>query len=480
MEEVFIGRKTEQKILKDALVSHKAEMIAVIGRRRVGKTFLINTVYQQHIVFKISGTQNAPLKEQLAIFKDQLSAMVGSEVEQPRDWLSAFFLLRQYLLTLMTEERKVVFFDELPWLATPKSGFLRGLDYFWNNWAAQQNIVVVICGSAASWMIQKVVNNTGGLHNRITKHIHLKPFTLAETEAFIKSRHLRFTRYQIVELYMALGGIPHYLEELKSGKSAIQNIDDICFSDTGLLKNEFSRLYPALFAHADYHIAVVRALAKKRMGMTRDEVIKNAKTPNGGATTRVLKELEQSGFISSYHPFNKKKKQKLYRLTDEYSLFYLHFMEGAGHEGAGTWQHLSQTQTYKIWSGYAYESICLKHIPQIKKALGISGVYSKSASFVKKGTEEEAGVQIDLLIDRNDKVINLIEVKFYNKEFTLSKEYARRLQQKKWIFEEASKTRKLTMITLITTFGMKHNKYSLGLVEQVLTLDDLFFDILAV
>ena len=316
--------------------------------------------------------------------------------------------------------------------------------------------------------------DTGGLHNRITQYVQLQPFSLYETEAYLKSRHLNFSRYQIVELYMAMGGIPHYLKEIKSGKSAIQNIDDICFSAIGLLKQEFSKLYPALFRFPEKHIAVIRALATKRNGMPRKEIIAKAKTSNGGATTKILEELEQSSFITSYHPWNKKKKEKLYRLTDEYSLFYLAFMEDKTNEGRGTWQYLSQTQTYKTWSGYAFESICMKHIPQIKKALGIFGVYSKTASFIKKGTKETAGVQIDLIIDRNDGVINLVEIKFYNKTFTLTKAYAQQLQQKKWVFETASKTQKLTMLTLITTFGIQQNNHSLGLIENTLTLDDLF------
>lgn len=470
----LIGRKEEQTILREALTSNEAEMVAVIGRRRVGKTFLIDSIYKEQTVFRITGLQNVSNEMQLANFAEILEEHSKETVPVLKNWLKAFSELKKYLKTQLGKEKKVIFIDEVPWMAGAKSDFLSAFGGFWNNWASRQNIVVVVCGSAASWMIQKIVFDTGGLHNRITKYIHLEPFTLKETEEYLKSRYLNFTRYQIVELYMAMGGIPHYLKEIRKGRSAIQNIDRICFSKTGLLKNEFQKLYPALFRFPENHIAIVRALGTKQQGMERGEIIKVAKTPNGGATTKTLEELEQSGFITSYHPFGKKKKSKLYRLTDEYSLFYLHFMQDKTNEGEGTWQYLSQTQTYKTWSGYAYESICLKHVKQIKKALGISGVYSKSASFVKKGTATQQGTQIDLLIDRNDKVINIIEIKFYNKEFTVSKEYAKQLQRKKWIFEEVSKTKKLTMLTLITTFGVKPNEHSLGAIEQVLTLDDLF------
>ena len=322
-------------------------------------------------------------------------------------------------------------------------------------------------------MIQKVVNNRGGLYNRITRRIYLKPFSLAETEEFLMSKNFRYDRYQITQIYMALGGIPHHLKEVELGQSAIQNIDRICFSESGLLKDEFNRLYPSLFANADKHITVIRILANSHQGLTRKKIIELGKLSEGGNTSRLLEELEQSGFISSYFPFGKKKKDKLYRLTDEYSLFYLRFMEDKVHEGKNTWHHLSQTQSFKSWSGYAFASICLKHIPQIKRALGIAGVYSKSSNFLKKGTKEEKGVQIDLLIDRNDRVINLFEIKYYNTELSFSKSDAVALRRKLGVFQEATKTRKYLMLTLITTFGLNHNMHSLGLIEKVITLDDL-------
>ena len=476
MAKELIGRKEEQRILKKALASDEAEMVAVLGRRRVGKTFLITEVYQKYFSFEITGLQKADLKRQLANFSFNLQRQSKGKapLKEPKNWLAAFQQLVLYLDELPKDKKQVVFFDELPWLASPKSGFLTGLGFFWNSWAVRENIVVVICGSAASWMIKKVVNNTGGLYNRVTKRIYLKPFTLSETKAFLKSKYLNFTDYQIAQIYMAMGGIPHYLKEIESGKSAVQNIDAICFADNGLLKDEFNRLFISLFAHADKHIAIVRALAIAHQGLTRTQLVKAAKVAEGGNTSKVLSELEQSGFISTYFPFGKKKKGKLFRLTDEYSLFYLKFIEDKNNEGANTWQQLSQTQAFKIWSGYAYENICLKHIPQIKEALKIAGIYSISSSFYKKGNKKEQGAQIDLLIDRNDQVINLFEIKFYNTEWSLTEAYAKNLRDKLRIFQETTKTKKYLMLSLITTFGIKQNQHSLGFIEKVITLEDLF------
>jgi len=472
MESTFTGREKEIAILHKALQSKESEMVSVIGRRRIGKTFLIKHVYQDNIAFELTGTRNAPINEQLQNFMFSLKLATGNSIigKPPSNWMEAFFMLINYLKALPKNKKQVVFLDELPWLSTHRSGFLRGLSYFWNSWAVNQNLVVVICGSAASWMIQKVVNDKGGLHNRITKRLYLQPFTLAETEEYLQSRNIKLNRYHLSQLY----SIPHYLKEVEGGKSATQNIEDICFSNTGLLRDEFSNLYAALFDHSDNHVAIVRGLAKRRGGMTRNNLIKEAKIPNGGTITKVLNELSQSGFIEIYMPFGKKSKDKIYRLTDEYSLFYLQFIEKNMHEKGAVWKRLIQTQEYKIWCGYAFENICLKHITEIKKALSIGGVYASSSTFYKKGTKKEKGTQIDLLLDRNDQIINIFEIKFYNKEFTVSKSYAQTLQDKSAIFQETTKTRKHLFLTLITTFGISQNEHSLGLIDQVLTLDDLF------
>jgi len=476
MKEQLIGRKKEQAILEKAHTSKRAEMVAVIGRRRVGKTFLVRSFFEDKFDFEITGIQNAPQREQLKNFTSELKKVSKNTlpIKPPEDWFDAFTLLIQHLESLESSRRKVVFLDELPWLSTNKSGFLRALGYFWNSWADRQNIVLIICGSAASWMIQKVVNHKGGLHNRITKRIFLKPFNLAETEAFLRNREVFIDRYQTLQLYMAMGGIPHYLEEVEAGLSATQNIDRICFSDEGVLQDEFSRLYPALFENADNHIEIIRALAQKNKGLTRQELIQQTNFSDGGGLSKVIEELTASGFISKYYPFGKKKKKLLYRLTDEYSLFYLYFIENKTNEEEQIWHKLSQTQTWKTWSGYAYENICLKHIPQIKESMSIAGIYSESGAFYKKARKDESGAQIDLVIDRNDHVINLFEIKFYNEIFALTKTDADNLRKKMSVFRTSTQTKKQLFYMMITTFGLKPNQHSIGLITQALTLDDLF------
>jgi uncharacterized protein len=473
----MIGRKKELEILANAYASKKAELVAVFGRRRVGKTYLVGSFFEGKIDFELTGLKDGTKQQQLRNFAYSLKDVQKLEdlPPPPIDWLEAFHQLKTHLETLgATEKRKVVFIDELPWMAGGRSDFLTGFSYFWNSYAAKANIVVVICGSATAWMIQKIINDKGGLHNRVTRRIHLQAFTLAETEAYFQEKHIAFDRYQLLLLYMTMGGIPHYLDQVEGDKSAIQNIDDICFQPQGLLRTEFDNLYSALFINSDRYESIVSALSSTWKGMSRAEIIAKTKISDGGGLTMMLQELEQSGFISSYIPFGKKKKDTLFRLTDCYSLFYLKFIRDIPLKETISWQSLSKTQTWITWSGYAFENICFHHIDNIKAALGIAGVHTNQYSFLAKTTDEIEGTQIDLLIDRQDNVISLCEVKFYNDELVLTKEDADNLRRKKSIFRHVTSTKKQIFIVLITTFGLIKNKHSLGLVDNVLDMNALF------
>lgn len=472
----MIGRHKEIDILDKALASKKPELVAVIGRRRVGKTYLIRQFFEGKIDFEMTGLKDGKKEQQLRNFTYSLKDAQQSDMlpDAPEDWLSAFYKLKGYLESLKTKKKKVVFIDELPWVATAKSDFLTGFSYFWNSYASKHNIVVIICGSATAWMIQKIINNKGGLHNRVTRRILLQAFTLAETEAYFKSRKINLDRYQLLLLYMTMGGIPHYLDQVEGGKSAVQNIDDICFHPQGLLRSEFENLYSSLFVNPERYELIVDALSSTWTGMARADILAKTKLKDGGGMTKILKELEQSGFITSYTSFGKKKKNRIYRLTDNYSLFYLKYIRDIPQDESGDWHELSQTQSWKSWSGYAFENICLQHIDTIKKALGIMGMHTRHRSFAVKATDTYSGAQIDLLIDRNDNTISLCEVKFYNDKWSLTKEEADKLRQKRRVFRKVSKTNKQVFMVLISTFNLKPNQHSIGLIDNVLNMDDLF------
>jgi uncharacterized protein len=474
--EKLIGRQIEKKLLQEALDSGAPELIALFGRRRVGKTFLIRQYLGKHLNFEFVGTRDAKLDEQLSNFNKALGKAVGSDklYQQPATWADAFDQLNHYLVPKLAAGRSVVFLDEFPWLSTHKSGFLPAFDHWWNSWGnTQSNLVVVICGSAASWMIQNIVNNKGGLHNRITRKIRLLPFNLKETEEFLHDRQINLDRYQLLQLYMIMGGIPHYLKEVRKGESAAQSIDRICFTKDGLLESEFENLYHSLFDDATRHLAVVRALAGNNSGLRRSEIIIKARLTSGGTITGLLEELIESGFVMAWQPYDRKSRDTIYKLGDEFTHFYLKFMENKRVSGAGAWQSFSTGQSWKSWSGVAFERVCLKHVSSIKKALGISGVHTEESAW-RHLAKKEKGAQIDLLLDRKDFVINVCEMKYAESEFVIEKGYAGELENKLNVFKLETGTRKSLFLTLVTTFGVKENDYFIRLVQNSVTMNALF------
>lgn len=472
----LIGRQTEAGILNEALKSNIPELIALFGRRRVGKTFLIRQYLKKQLVFELTGTNDTSMRTQLENFHKALGQAAGNPklYQKPVNWPDAFDLLSNLLLPKLAADKCVVFLDEFPWLNTHRSGFLAAFDHWWNSWANKQaNLIVVICGSAASWMIKNIVNNRGGLHNRITRKIRLLPFTLRETEEYLQSLNTNLDRYQILQLYMVMGGIPHYLKEVRKGDSATQVIDRVCFTKDGLLGGEFKNLYHALFDDADRHLSIVKMLARNNAGMTRTQILDAVGINSGGTITGQLDELIESGFVTAWLPYNKKSKDQIFKLADEFTHFYLKFMENNRSKGKGTWQAFAAGQSWRSWSGVAFERICLKHIAQIKQALGISGVYTEESAW-RKTSQKGPGAQIDLLIDRKDQVINICEMKYSESEFVIDKGYSAELENKRTVFKQATGTKKSLFLTMLTTFGVKENEYTRRLIQSSLTADDLF------
>jgi AAA+ ATPase superfamily predicted ATPase len=473
----LIGRIEEQQILASRLASADPELIAVYGRRRVGKTYLIRTFCKDHIIFEFTGIHESGMKTQLENFSQALQQATKSAVALaiPGNWLQAFAMLDVYIGTLPANKPAVIFLDEFPWIDTHKSRFLQTFGHWWNTSATKKNhLKVIICGSAASWMIEKVIHNRGGLHNRVTQTIRLLPFTLGETQAYLKSRGVLLDHYNQLQLYMAMGGIPHYLRNIDPGQSAAQAIDRLCFTKDGPLRYEFSNLYQSLFAHSDNHERVIRALAAKQKGLTRNEIIDACGFTSGGTTTRILKELEESGFITPYIPFQKNANESIYKLSDEYSLFYLKFIEQAKDTGEGTWLRQYATAGYTAWSGLAFESVCQKHVTQIRRRLGIEGVLTQASAWRFAPGKAAQGAQIDLLLDRQDRCINICEMKFAGGEFIIDKKYAAELDNKLNVFRAATNTRKTLFATMITTYGTRRNEHFLGRIQAEVLMADLF------
>lgn len=438
---------------------------------------MITTFLEKQIKLEVVGVQNMPMAVQLLNFMNALKTanLIKTEETLPNSWLEAFTLLQNCLQAQAYTEKIVLFFDELPWLASgPKTDFVSAFDYFWNAWCAKRNIMVVICGSSASWMNQKIINNKGGLHNRITRLIAIKPFNLAETALFLQSKGIHLPHYHILQLYMALGGIPLYLELIDKTKSVPENLTDLCLKPSGFLHNEYERLLPSLFLHHQSHSTIIQALSKKRKGLTRDELLLETKLPNGGTFTKYLDELIQSDFIDFYRPFGKGKKETLYRLTDMYCMFYYAYILPNRGNKTPDFMEMNQLQSFKSWAGFTFENICMTHILQIKKALGISGIPTSTSSFFARPQAGLDGAQIDLLIERSDNTLHLCEMKFLTDELVMDKKMVENLKNKRAIFNQHTKNKKHIFNTFITTYGHKTNIYSTQYIDQSLTMEVLF------
>ena len=483
MENNIIGRRPEIGRLKRYVESNQSEFIVIYGRRRVGKTFLVRELFDQRMTFRMTGKENVSTKEQLENFGYALNNYSGTSVV-PKDWTEAFRMLSTYLEQEQGEGVKILFFDELPWFDTYGARFVSALEHFWNDWASyRHDIKLVVCGSATTWMLDNIVNSRGGLHNRATHTILLQPFTLNETEQYFKAFDFSYERQEIIECYMAVGGVAYYLSLFEREKSVAQNIDSLCFSRGGELVGEFQKLFRSLFKKADNHIAVITALNKKGMGMTREEIIQAASLTNNGNLSRLLRELEDCSFIRSYTPFQKSKKEKIFQLVDPFILFYFRFMCDGGFLD-GYWQKMQATNEYASWCGYAFEIVCLNHLEQIVRALGIDGTINTPCSWTYRPSkallaDDEAdedlkhGTQIDLLIDRSDKTITICEMKYSQGEYEITKGYDTQLSRRLRIFRKVTKTKKSLVTTFITPNGLLDNVYARRIVREV-TGDMLF------
>ncbi|MCP4749447.1 MAG: AAA family ATPase [Proteobacteria bacterium] len=479
------GRNQEIKTLEALYKSDQAEFLAVYGRRRVGKTFLISEFFKNKgIYFELAGIKDAKLSVQLNNFTVEFSDLFYDGVRQPvpANWFDAFTRLRHRIEKTRSDQRIILFFDEIPWLVTPKSNFLQALDHLWNRYLSRdKRVILIICGSAASWMIKNIINSKGGLHGRISREIKLRPFYLAEVEEYLKTRDVHLTRKQLLEIYMAMGGVAKYLTYIERGKSAAQIIGDVCFSESGGLFREFNRLYASLFNHYENHIGIIRELARNRSGWTKDALLQRTGMKSGGSSSNIFSELEESSFIAYMPPFGRRKNGGKYRLIDEYSIFYLKWVENAPNIGLGGadndyWVKKRGSAAWRSWSGYAFEAICLKHIENIKKALGISGVSTaESCWFIKPEKDSvDRGAQIDIVIDRADGCINLCEIKFSDSKFVVDKKFVVNQRHKIERFKTATQTRKSIFTTLITTFGAEENPSYHEIIDNQLTMDDLF------
>lgn len=485
MKTIIIGRTREQNILRELLKSSKAELLAIYGRRRVGKTFLVRNFFENEscVLFYCSGIKEGRIADQINEFAKQIGKTFynGASITARKCWLDAFEDLSKAIEQISKSKKVVLFFDELPWMATPRSKLLQALDYYWNRyWSHDQRLKLIVCGSSASWIIDKIINNKGGLYNRITRTINLEPFSLKEADLFLLTNGLQLNQNQVLDLYMILGGIPHYLGLLRKGLSITQNIDELCFQKDGALVKEFDRLFSSLFDGAEICTNLIRTIAKHRYGIGQAQLIKESGVSDGGGTERKLKELEEAGFVTKFIPFGHQEKGIYYKVIDEFTLFYLRWIEPnlktilKQNQSNSYWLAKSKSPHWKSWSGLAFESICYKHLTQIQKALNIPDGADIGTWRYTPRKEDYKGTQIDLLFDRNDKAITICEIKFNEQSFSIDKDYAHNLLNKVEIYRKQTRTIKQIFLAMIVSNGLKPSMYSEEIIHNVVTLKDFF------
>ena len=477
---MLIGREKEKEVLLSTLLEEYSQFVAVYGRRRVGKTFLIRETFDNKFDFQYTGAANLTARKQLAKFRRTLKEYGLKDVAPLKNWGEAFDEFKRFINNLPEktdnsgkQDKKVIFFDELPWMDAPRSGFLSELESFWNGWAsARKDIVMIVCGSSTSWMVKKIIKNKGGLHNRLNHRIALKPFSLGLCEKLAQARGLILNRKQLLEAYMVFGGIPYYWSLLQKGNSITGEIDRLLFSSEGELHDEFEMLYASLFKKPEPYIRVIELLAKKKTGMTRQELLTAGSFEDNGSFSDILHDLEWCGFIRSYSIM--RNRSEIFQLIDHYTLFYYEYIHGV-HLGDNYWKTMLATPKYNTWCGLAFERTCLWHVEQIKKKLGISGILTNEYAWrcLPNESAGRRGVQIDLLIDRSDEIIDICEIKYSKETYTITSDYSAELERKRTVFETVTQTKSAVHTVMITTYGLTRNEYW-GDIQAEITLDDLF------
>ena len=474
----IIGRTEEIALLEEYYNSNKSELVAIYGRRRVGKTYLICETLEERFDFDYIGKYKVAAKVQIGEFQKELNRLTKNKDGESKDWFEAFTHLKEYLLGL-GKDRVVVFLDELPWMDTAKSNFMAALSTFWNGWRSKKTLLkLYVCGSATTWMVNKFIGDKGGLYGRVSRHIYLAPFTLLETEQYLNNiKKMRYSKRLVLDTYMIFGGIPYYLDMLNNKKPLSENVDILLFSNNAPLKTEFEFLFRSLFKDSMNYRRVIEYLSTRMIGLTREEISENCKL-SGGELTNILNNLAACDFIRCYKAPGKKQRAKVYQLTDMFSLFYLRFVSRNTGIDEHYWTNLGKTGKRNTWAGYAFEQVCLNHVHQIKTRLGISGILSNSYAWSRKAFTDSDGAewsggQIDLIIDRNDDVMNLCEMKYSSGEYIITSKYAREVQDRMSMFRASEKTKKDLRCTFVTTYGVRQNTNS-DIVANEVVLEDLF------
>ena len=493
----MIGRKKEIKLLNEICDLEESSLVAIYGRRRIGKTYLVNHMFKKYrqdcLFFEFTGAYDGDKRGQIDNFIDQVYEWFYVEPSfEIKSWSDAFRFLKRTIDKEIkkrdSNEKVIVFLDEVPWIdRSNKGGFLSALGYFWNTWCEpRENVVLILCGSNSSWIRDKILKNArGSLYQRVTHQISMYPFDLKETKAYLlEQKGFMIDNKTVTDIYMIFGGVAKYLSFLNPNESSAENIDRVFFSIHGSMYREYDELFSSLFADkSDYYKSVIELLCTRRSGFSLSDISKAFNEKLGGKLRLAIAELEECGFIKGLSKYGNSVRGVNYMIVDPYILFHHKWIKGFSRNDIATlpnnyWLHKSSSQSYAVWSGYAFEIVVMVNIRLYLNAIGRLGFFSGVYHWQHMAkSEDEQGAQIDMVVNYGNNIFDILECKYYNSEYVISKEYAKNIKNKLSMFKKYglySKQKSELRLVFLTSYGVKMNAEAHSLNISRVCLDDLF------
>jgi hypothetical protein len=412
---MFVGRKNELRMLNDAYRSGKDELVVLYGRRRIGKSSLVKRFAEKKkAYYEFEALEGETTPGQINHFLQQLKKQIDDPILDSvrfANWEQVFTYLTEKVINRKSKVKKILFLDELPWMAAGRIRLVSLLKYYWDNHWKSKHVMLILCGSVASFMVKKVLHSNA-LYGRTTIEILLKGFSPEEAARLLSKKR---SREETLNYQLVFGGVPKYLEQINTSQSFNKNMNTLCFSPHGIMLKEVERIFYSQFREPRTYLKIINLLKNGIFSLS--EISSKTKIPSGGGLKQYLKNLERAEMIRSYIPFDRSgnSKFKKYTLADEFLVFFFKYMgPNLRVIKESSSRRLFETLTqnsFDSWLGFAFERFCLKHAGLLALVMDFADDILLASPYFKKNDER---FQIDLLYQRADRVITVCEIKHQN------------------------------------------------------------------